>query len=162
MSDANASPAETAAMLRRFTGRLIAETGYMAGAMAHYQKAEQIDDDALAQQLGTTAEKLTRLAMCKRPDPNSARFADEVRQIAIFTRSDASVLARLLRQVHALGTFAEMPEPATRADATARASRFGSGVLAAARDQADATESQDDSAPPDELSDASSDGEARP
>lgn len=160
MNDANASPDETTALLRRFVRRLSAETTYMAGAMAQYQRAEQIDDEALAQQLGTTAEMLTRLAMCKRPDPNSARFADEVRQIASFTGSDASVLARLLRQMQALATFAEMPKPTARADA-ARASRFEANILAAARDQADASESQNDLTPPDELSDASSDNEAR-
>lgn len=160
MNDANASSPETTAVLRRFARRLSADVGYMAVAMAQYQKAEQIDDEALAQQLGTTAEMLTRLAMCKRPDPNSVRFSDEVRQIATFTGSDASVLARLLRQTHALATFAEMPKPAAHAD-VARASRFESRILAAARDQADTPESQRDSASPDELSDASSDNKAR-
>jgi hypothetical protein len=124
--------------------RLRHDSAFMASVLATYQKQERLSDEALAAQLKSTPEMMVRLALCKRPEATSSRFADQVCQIAAYTNLDAAQLAHIIRQVDSLARLSEQPR-APQSEATrAKTVRFYPGLLAAARDRTEADE--DDSA----------------
>ena len=135
MSESNLSASETTSLLKRLADRLSSDPAYMASALSVFQKTERIDHGGLARLLGTTAPMLARMAICKRPDPSSERFADDVRQIARYTACDAGALAGLLRQINALQRLSEAPASSSRRVAAPRGLQLGPRALAAARDR---------------------------
>jgi hypothetical protein len=129
--------------LRQLAGlasRLQNNPAFMAHVLAAYQKQERLSDEALAAQLKSTPAMVVRLALCKRPDATSSKFADQVRQIAAYTGLDAAQLAQMIRQVDSLARLSEQPE-ATQSEGTgAKVEWFYPGLLAAARDRTEAAE----------------------
>jgi hypothetical protein len=77
------------------------QEGFLAGALAAYQEANGMDDAALAAFLGCAPEALPRLALCRRPAPDPARFRAGIQEIAAYTGAAIGPLARLLREVAA-------------------------------------------------------------
>ena len=71
----------------------------MASALAAYRRHTGQDDAALAEMLALTPERLSRLALCRRPSPASPTFADEVTRLATYVACSADALALLLRRV---------------------------------------------------------------
>ena len=126
---------ESLGLLSTLARRLRDDRQYMAHALAAFQSQENLTDEELAQELGTLPELVVRLSLCKRPSPSSARFAEQVRELADYTLTDAARLANILRQVDALEKFSQ------------RAGEESDGLLAAARDRVEAT---DEEAPPPE------------
>jgi hypothetical protein len=106
---------------------------YMAYALAAYQAQEKLTDEELGLELGLLPLLAIRLSLCKRPDPMSPDFADQVREIADFTLVDEEKLAHVLRQVDAVEKLAgraaslSVPEEESR--------HLLAGLLTAARDR---------------------------
>lgn len=139
MTETAASP-NVFKQLAGLASRLQNDPAFMASILAVYQKQERLSDEALVAQLRSTPEMMVRLALCKRPEATSSRFADQVRQIAAYTNLDAAQLAQMIRQVDSLTRLSEQPR-ATQSEATgAKTSRFYPGLLAAARDRTEADE----------------------
>jgi hypothetical protein len=74
-----------------------ARPAFVASALAAYRNLRQIDNAALATELGCTEAGLSRLALCRRPDGDGAMFRTEVERIAQHAGCRAETLARLLR-----------------------------------------------------------------
>jgi hypothetical protein len=107
--------------LARAAARAEADPFFVASALAAYRALLGMGEARLAAWLGCSVENLARLALCRRPDGESAMFGEEVRRIAAYVDGDASRLANLLRTV----------ESAKAMDGTA------SATLMAAQDRVD-------------------------
>ena len=92
--------------------------------MAEYQAMHGIDVRKLAEMLQCTIEALARLALCRCPDDQWARFREEVQRIAAFTSCNAERLGQLLREVAAVASLREEGSEAS-----------SKGFLMAARDR---------------------------
>jgi len=97
---------------------------FLASTFAAYRRLDQVDDAALARELGLDAEGLARLALCRRPREEEGLFREDLTRIARFSGCDAAVLARIVRE-------AEFAARAGLANAGGRAS------LLAAQDRMD-------------------------
>jgi hypothetical protein len=96
---------------------------FMAYVLARYQDQEGLSDEDLANLLGTLPDLVCRLAMCRKPEADSANFAESVRQIADYTLVDESLLANIIRQVSGLEALSKFSQQK---------------LLSAARDRGDA------------------------
>lgn len=67
----------------------------LAAALERYQHRQQLNDDALACQLGITEEQLSHLKLCE--VPREDQFDEDVRQIAAHLAVDAVRLRQVLR-----------------------------------------------------------------
>jgi hypothetical protein len=122
-------PAPMSALARRLRN----DPRYIAYALAAYQSQEKLTDEELGLELGMLPLLVIRLSLCKRPDPMSPDFADQVREIADFTVMDEEKLAHVLRQVDAVEKLAGR---ATSLSVPEEESRHPlAGLLAAARDR---------------------------
>lgn len=125
----------TNTLLERFVQGLRDNSQFMSHALLLYQEQENLSIEELAAELGAMPAMLTRLALCKRPDHASPRFAEQVREIADYTLLDEAQLANLLRQVEAVERLAKRPIQVTHQQAEAELTHPLSGLLAAARDR---------------------------
>lgn len=136
----NKTPPTNTDQLRLLASKLQDNHEFIAWVLATYQQKEHIDDNHLIAQLKTTPEMIVRLALCKCPNPNSATFPSQIREIATYTNIDPSDLANIIRQVDTLATFSKIlnkdKEP------TQATSRFAPGLLAAARDKTEDEENE--------------------
>jgi len=92
-------------------------------------------DEDFAQELGTLPALVSRLAVCKRPDSSSARFAEQVRELADYSLIDEARLAGILRQVEAIEKLAGRPMTLSTAELEKQSGPSPVGFLAAARDR---------------------------
>ncbi len=92
-------------LLARAATRAERRAFFIASALEDYRKMEGLDEAQLADYLHCTSSDLARLALCRRPKPESPKFKDEVRAIARHTGIDAGRLMKLLRHVDALGAL---------------------------------------------------------
>jgi hypothetical protein len=81
-------------------------------------------DGPLAGVLECTPEALQRVALCRWPDDQGARFQEHVRQIASFASCNADRLVQILREVGALVSLGQ-----------GESGQATSGLLLAARDR---------------------------
>ncbi|MFN8557421.1 MAG: hypothetical protein U0531_08745 [Dehalococcoidia bacterium] len=81
--------------------RAEADDFFVGAALAAYRDLEELDDDGLMRALGCDRAGLTRLALCRRPDPASPRFMADVERIAAHAGALPIALVRLLRAVEA-------------------------------------------------------------
>jgi hypothetical protein len=109
--------------LRELARRASTDPFFLGKAFADYQAMQGIDDRKLAKILQCTVEAVARLALCRRPDDEAAKFRHEVQRIATFASCNAERLVQLLREVAAVASLREAgSEPCSR------------GLLVAARD----------------------------
>ncbi len=127
---------ETNRHLARLAKRLNEDTEYMASILAMYQICERLTDQSLSELLGISPGMLARLALCKRPNPESADFAQQVRKLADFTGADVGAIANLIRQIEALEAMKVLSKK--QFGQSERWSMAASqGLLAAARDRSE-------------------------
>ena len=110
--------------LRWFARRASTDAFFLGRALAEYQAMHGIDDRKLAEILKCTIEALARLALCRRPDDQAAKFREEVQRIATFASCNAKRLVQLLREVAAVVSLREEGSEASL-----------QGLLMAARDR---------------------------
>lgn len=96
---------------------------FLASVLAAYRTAHQFDDARLADMLGCTPDDLIRLALCRRPAPESARFSAEIDHLARRFGLRGDRLAAMIRQVDALTALAQHLQTAAPATALLRAAR---------------------------------------
>jgi hypothetical protein len=115
------------AHLDRLAGRLQSDPFFLAAPLACYAESQKVDDAALAGRIGCDLDTLTRLRLCRNPDPLPPRFWQEVECIAVRIHLDADRLAEIVRFGQAL----------LQAQAPDRTDNQGAGFLMAARDETD-------------------------
>jgi hypothetical protein len=86
-------------MLVHAAARAEEQPFFLASALTAYRRLAGYDEAGLAVWLGCSPVALARLALCRRPDGESAMFSDEVQRIAAFAGANATRLANLLRTV---------------------------------------------------------------
>lgn len=127
---------ESLASLSILSRRLRRDPSFMSYVLAVYQAQENLTDEGLADALGTLPALVVRLSLCKRPSPSSPRFAEQVRELADYTLTDAAQLANILRQVDGLERLSSRATAlAASEDAATEKSHPLDGLLAAARDR---------------------------
>lgn len=115
--------------LRWFVSRASADAFFLGSALAEYRAMHGIDDRRLAEMLQCTVEALARLALCRRPDDQVAKFREEVQCIATFASCSVERLVQLLREVAAVASLRKEGSDAS-----------SQGLLMAARDRKDSGE----------------------
>lgn len=129
--------------LERFAQRLRQQPAFMAYVLQRVMTSERMDEQQLARQLGTSAQGLTRLALCKRPRPDPEHFSADVQAIADYSGANPTELMRILRILDVLEAFQEVPppQPATEpgAEAVTPSTTLRPGLVAA-RDRAEEEE----------------------
>jgi hypothetical protein len=113
--------------------RVRANPAFLASALAAYARSERLDEQGLAAALGCGVVVLPLLELCRRPRPEPALFARDVRAIAARFGVDAPVLAAAVRRSDVLDGLRRTPAAA-------------SAALLAARDRHDPVRSQTDDA----------------
>ena len=68
--------------------------GFIAGPLAAYQQAHNLDDHGLAELLHCTAENITHLKLCELPRPDL--YDQDIARIAEHVQADPAALAQLL------------------------------------------------------------------
>ncbi len=134
MTEQQLSP-EKIRYLAGLARRLRDDPHYMANILAVYQQQERLDENELIGQLNTGLGNLVRLSLCKRPDANSPHFAEQIRQIAVYTGIEPSKLANIVRQVDALNILSKQVSMSTSKDVYPRQGQLRLDLLAAARDR---------------------------
>jgi hypothetical protein len=90
--------------------KLRGDPDFMAFVLDQFCRQEGISILELPDALGIMPEMVTRLALCRRPNPDTADFAKGIHEIADYTLADEAVLANIIRRVssvHSLGSANE-------------------------------------------------------
>jgi hypothetical protein len=85
--------------LALLAARASADERFLGWALARYQRQHGLSDRLLAHCLAMRPEDLDRLRLCRRPEPGSPRFAEQVVRMASLARCDADRLANLLDDI---------------------------------------------------------------
>ncbi len=96
--------------LQLLAEKLIDNPDFMAFVLDQLCRQEGLSVLELPDALGIMPEMVTRLALCRRPEPDTVDFAKCVREIADYTLADEAVLANVIRRVssvHSLGSAKE-------------------------------------------------------
>jgi hypothetical protein len=96
--------------LQLLAQKLRDDPDFMAFVLDQFCSQEGISVLELSEALGIMPEMVTRLALCRKPDPDKVDFAKGVREIADYTLADEAVLANVIRRVssvHSLGSAKE-------------------------------------------------------
>src|SRR5690242_7445461 len=118
----SSKPAESLTRAARRAGE---QPFFLASILQAYQRANNLDDLALADLLGCTLNNLPRLALCRRPAIDSQAFATDVAHLAGRFQLNGEQLAMVIRQVDALQALRHH----------LGAAQTASGLLQAARDR---------------------------
>lgn len=84
-------------ILQSLMERVKEDSGFMAYALDIYRRQQGLDENGLVAQLNTTLESIVRLALCKKPDPSSPKFAEQLQQIANYTAISQTLIIDVLK-----------------------------------------------------------------
>lgn len=129
---------KTVELLRHAAERAVHNSFFLAADLEQFRLHRRMTESDLARFLGCPSDALPKVALCRRPGPQTPRFQDDVRRIASGLGLDLEQLARLLREVDALRALSRVN--------SGERSVGGEGLLMAARDQ-EATEPEGGDAP---------------
>ena len=96
-------------VLARAAARAEGDPFFLAAALAAYRADAELDNAALAAELGCAESALPRLSLCRWPRGDSPMFREDVNRIAAYTGVNAARLARLLRAVDAASALRAAP-----------------------------------------------------
>jgi hypothetical protein len=120
-------------LLLQFASRKAAKNHFfLAVTLSDFCMFRRMGEDELAKFLGCSPVVLTRLSLCRRPDPDSSRFRSDIERIANILGIKSVQLAQLIREVDTINALAKVK---------AMKQESPEGLLAVARD---AEESQPD------------------
>ena len=120
---------DATAVLSALSARAGLHHDFMAYVIREYMRSEDLSEESLCSSLGVTRDLLTRLSLCKRPDPQAADFLERVAAIADYTLCDEDAILQLIRHVDALDALRTTGKES---------------MLSAARDRPEASESEAD------------------
>jgi hypothetical protein len=115
--------------LLRYAAKKVAQNRFfLAEYLNEFSIIRGITEDELVQFLGCSSGLLPKLALCRRPDPDSPRFRSDVERIAAAFDIQPERLVRLIREVDTLKALA---------NARTKRQEVPDGLLAVARDDED-------------------------
>jgi len=138
---------ETSRLLRYAARRAAQNRFFLAEYLNEFNIIRGMTEDELARFLGCSPGLLPKLALCRRPDPDSPRFRSDVEWIAATFDIQPERLARLIREVDTLKALA---------GARIKRQEVPDGLLAVARDDEDSHSGHRDT------DESSEDGEGKP
>lgn len=97
----------SSSLLRYAASRAASNRFFLAGCLAEFSRLHGAGEDELARFLSCSRNALPRLALCRRPDPESPRFRTDVERIAAACDVQAIRLAQLIREVETMKALAE-------------------------------------------------------
>lgn len=83
-------------------------TALLASALAEFAVRQEVSPESLADFLGCTPDRLAKLALCRRPDPNSPNFTSDIEKIASHCGADPVQLRLLLEASNSVLTQDEI------------------------------------------------------
>lgn len=89
---------------------------FLGWSLARYQARTGVCETVLAAELMMDVAALDRLRLCRRPDPTSPHYADELTQIAVVIGCDATSLRRIAVSVMRSPRVATFSHRRRRAD----------------------------------------------
>lgn len=98
---------------------------FLAESLNEFRVGRGMTEDELARFLGCNPMHLSKLALCRRPDPNSSKFRDDIEQIATAFSILPIRLVQVIREVDTLKALSEAKTSKEKAP---------EGLLAVARD----------------------------
>lgn len=110
--------------LDKLAARVAADPSFLANPLAEFARSEALDDAGLARALGCDAGTLTRVKLCRTPQPDPDGFRADVAAVATRFGLDAAVLTNAVRRGLSLSRLRG-----------ARATAGEPGFLLAARDE---------------------------
>ena len=102
--------------------RVEADPFFLSWALALYATSENLDDDALAAELGCAVEQLPLVRLCRTPRADIRGFREDVAVIAEHYHLDRQMLARAVKRARVIQIMRG-------------AAPVGGGLLMAARDR---------------------------
>jgi transcriptional regulator with XRE-family HTH domain len=113
-------------LLRHAAQRALQHPFFLAADLEDFRQQRGMQEADLARFLQCTHQTLPRLALCRRPNPESPAFYSDIQRIASALGVDPTSLVRLIREVTALRALQE--------SGPAASTETGRGLLLAARD----------------------------
>lgn len=110
----------------RMANRVSEDPFFLAAPLRCYAQSNELDDAALAEQLGCPVGTLTNLRLCRNPKPEPPHFWQEVETIAKRFGLNPDTLANVVRIGQSFLTL--------QSSATAEHTQDSAGFLLAARD----------------------------
>lgn len=95
--------------LDRFRQRAAQDPFFIGHALSHFAMERGLDDSELAKFLGCSMERLPHLMACRSPDPETQRFAADVRRIAEYVDCKEESLLLALREINVLDVLRALP-----------------------------------------------------
>ncbi len=114
-------------LLRHAAVRASKNMFFLAADLSEFQKYRRMNETQLAGFLGCPEGLLSKLALCRRPDPGSERFQMDIKRIAEAFSFGPTRLFQLMREVDALRAFKQARRGIEQEGTD--------GLLIAARDQ---------------------------
>jgi hypothetical protein len=78
---------------------------FMANAMSAFASHEGASDEDIAKWLGCTADGLSQLALCLRPQSNQPAFRSHIEKLAAHCGADPLRIVQLLRKVESIAAI---------------------------------------------------------
>ena len=94
-------------LLRYAAKRVAQNTFFLAEYLTEFRIVRSMTEDELSRFLGCSPRILSKLALCRRPDPESPRFRSDVERIALAFDMQPGRLVQLIREVDALKALAK-------------------------------------------------------
>ena len=116
----------TTELLRHAARRASQHPFFLAADLEQFRVHRGIQETDLARFLGCSPEVLPKVALCRRPDPESPRFRSDTHRIANFFDLQTDHLVQLIREVDVLKALREASPAAEQ--------EVARGFLVAARD----------------------------
>jgi hypothetical protein len=107
---------------------------FLAADMDHFRSHLGMEETDLARFLGCLPDFLPKLALCRRPDPDSPQFRSDIQRIAGAFGLQTDRLVQLIREVDVLESLGKAAHTIEEAEAR--------GLLLAARDLEESAEEE--------------------
>jgi len=89
-------------ILNEGAARAKSRSGFMGNALNAFASSERLTDGDIAKWLGCTADGLSKLALCLRPQSNQPAFRSLVEKLAAHCGADPLRIVQLLRKVESI------------------------------------------------------------
>ena len=100
----------TKRQLELLAAQFVNDSNFLAWVLYTYQKQERLSEEKFLNHLNIHKTQYARLALCRRPDPDLADFAQQAHQIAEYVGIDLDILTRIIREVDSLAAMQNLPD----------------------------------------------------
>ncbi|MFA5400902.1 MAG: hypothetical protein WC359_10705 [Dehalococcoidia bacterium] len=98
---------ETSSILRHAAKKAGQMKFFLAEYLSEFRRFRGFSEEEVAQFLGCNAMFISKLSLCRRPQPQSQKFRSDVELIAVAFNIQPSRLVQLIREVEAMKVLCE-------------------------------------------------------